>query len=286
MLDHVTRLLQGVQEAVLGGSSGAPRFTVLVAVSGGSNASAIVDILPALASGEYEVHLLHVRRPGAPGGGPVLDAATARIRTASAIRRREVVSQDVRGALVAASREADLLVLGASLGPRPVSNAVALDLAKRSACPVVVVREGAQTYVPRTERKALVVGERSLSARLGVNRALRWGVAGSGAVDVLLGKSEDPFAQLERAPAPLAPDPAYSGVREIEDPLDDKRVLAELQTGKHDLLVIAADPQRIEGSRRWIDNVVVGTDRPVVCAFAGRKGPRTKTKVPSTAATT
>jgi hypothetical protein len=191
------------------------------------------------------------------------------------------VSIDVRGALIAASQHADLMVLGASLGPRPASNSLTIEVAKRSACPVIVVRAGEESLAPRSLRRALVVGDRTSAGRLGLNRALRWGLAGCGSLDVLLGSSDDPFAKLESEPRPLEPDPAYSSVRTIDETVDAPRVLAELEAGKHDLLVLAVDPGRLEGARRWVDVIMEKTQKPVVIALAGRKGPRTKTKIPT-----
>jgi hypothetical protein len=280
MLDHVTKLFQNVQDVF---ASRGDSFKVLVAIGRGNHSGALLEMLPGIGSPGYSLQLLHVRSPGSPSGARALEDALGRFRAAKSVARgREIVAEDGKGALIAATRDADLLVLGASEKQRAISNALTVELAKRSACPVIVVRKGEMSS-SRTQRRALVVGENSVAGRLGLERAVRWSLAGSASLDVLVGASDDPFAKLENEPDPIAIDPQCWSVQKTQETIDGARVRAALESGKQDLLALAVDPARIEGARRWVDDVVSSVKASVLVAFAGRKGPRTRTKIPQVA---
>jgi hypothetical protein len=283
MLNRLGGFVRGIKRRALGeapasrAAAAATRFRVLVAVSGGPNAPAALDVLPGLAKPGNEVLILHVKKPGAPSGAAdqTLEEAFARMRgTSSRVAARTVLSPSPRNAIIAATREADLLILGASLGPQPVTDRSLLDLGTCSACPVLVIRAGGDS--PSWARRALVVGERSGAGRLGFERALRWAEIASTSQDAILGPSADPF---ERHAPEWLPRDFSPRVRAVELPdkeLDATRVLEALGRGGQDLLVLALDPERLGRSRGWVDDVVARSTRPVVCAFASRKGPRTR----------
>jgi len=282
MLHRLGGFVRGIQQRALGATApactpAAARFRVLVPVSGGPNAPAVLDVLPGLAKPGNEVLILHVKKPGTASNAAdaILEEAFARMRGSGArVAARTVLSPSPRNAIVAATREADLLVLGASLGPQPVTDRALLELSLCSACPAIAIRAGGENA--SWARRALVVGERSLAGRLGFERALRWAEIASTSQDAILGPCADPFDQHAPEWLPRDFSPRVRAVELPEKELDAARVLEALGRGGQDLLVLAVDPERLGRSRGWVDDVVARSTRPVVCAFASKKGPRTR----------
>ncbi len=188
------RLSQLFKRAMPG--SGRATMRVVVAVTGGPNAVAAPSVLPGLVP-DARFELVHVETPGSNRSRDILDDAYGRVRAAGArATAKKIVATDVRTALLEASREADLLVLGTAVSPQPASEPLLVGVARRARCPVVLVRDEEEP-VARTGR-VLVVGERSNVGRIGFDRAVRWTGGGAGACDAVLAPSDDPFAIAER----------------------------------------------------------------------------------------
>src|SRR4051812_27751968 len=75
-----------------GASSGARR--VLIAVSGGVNAPAAVEVLPALGRPPHEITAFHARRPGRAPRPAAVRSAIAWIERSAPVTARELETDD------------------------------------------------------------------------------------------------------------------------------------------------------------------------------------------------
>src|SRR5262249_44604773 len=155
--------------------------------------------------------------------------------------------------IVEATAEADLLVLGASEGGPPLAG-FTLDLVRRSACASIVVRRRRDARrLGRDGPRALVVAQSWPGGRAALDDAIRWARAGSVSQPLLLGSGEEGESlDLELLPT-------RSGIGRIRSShheprrLDALDVVEEVQRDHHDLVVVAADADRIEGEQAWVD---------------------------------
>jgi hypothetical protein len=248
------------------------RVRILLPVSGGPNAPAALGILPGLASPDHRITVLNVRRPGKPR----LEGLAEGFSGLPDLRVSEVVANDVGRTIVDATADADLLVLGASEGGPPLAG-FTLDLVRRSACASIVVRRRRDARrLGRDGPRALVVAQSWPGARVALDDAIRWARAGSVSQHLLIGGAEeDESLDLELTPARTGFGRIRSSHHEPR-PLDALEVVEEVQRGRHDLVVVAADADRMEDEQAWIDVLAEVAPCAVVVVFARRAGPPTR----------
>jgi hypothetical protein len=241
------------------------RVRILLPVSGGPNAPAALGILPGLASRDHRITVLNVRRPGKPR----LEGLTQSFSGLPDLRVHEVVASDVARTIVEATASADLLVLGASEGGPPLAG-FTLDLVRRSACASIVVRRRRDARrLGRDGPRALVVAQSWPGARIALDDAIRWARAGSVSQHLLIGGAEeDESLDLELG--------RIRSSHHEPRPLDALDVVEEVQRGRHDLVVVAADADRIEDEQAWVDVLAEVAPCAVVVVFARRAGPPTR----------